>query len=428
MAGFWIGLSFMKAIVASFACFCIAESQIACRHPIGIWRHLTWPLLLWCAALTVGLAHAQPVAPAVAAAPAATADVVPMTAAASAAAAPAPAGAPGPAVVPRWTAVPVTNARLRGAEIGLVINSADPYSVQVGEYYLKRRGLLPSQVLRVELPLRAHLKPEEFETLRLGIQAHFGPDIQALALAWTQPYAVDCNSITGALALGFDAALCRNSCAPSRVSGYANSASRRPFSDHGMRLSMLLAAHDVEAARHLIDRGVAADHTLGLRGSPPVNVYFMSTDDAARNVRTRLYPPPGLLRRVGVQVHVEPAGSLRDAQRVLLVQTGSARLENLQRLQWVDGGLGDHLTSYGGQLTGDSGQSKALEWMSSGATASHGTVSEPCNHLQKFPHPQWLLVHYLQGSSAIEAYWKSVLWPQQALFVGEPLAAPFARR
>jgi hypothetical protein len=37
-----------------------------------------------------------------------------------------------------------------------------------------------------------------------------------------------------------------------------------------------------------------------------------------------------------------------------------------------------------------------------------------------------LLLSYLQGQTAIEAYWKSVEWPQQGLFIGEPLAAPFA--
>jgi len=37
-------------------------------------------------------------------------------------------------------------------------------------------------------------------------------------------------------------------------------------------------------------------------------------------------------------------------------------------------------------------------------------------------------LHYLQGATAIEAYWRSVAWPQQSLFVGEPLAAPFAPR
>jgi len=67
-----------------------------------------------------------------------------------------------------------------------------------------------------------------------------------------------------------------------------------------------------------------------------------------------------------------------------------------------------------------------LSWIQAGATASYGTTSEPCAHLQKFPHPQALLLFYVQGATAIEAYWRSVQWPQQGLFVGEPLAAPFA--
>ncbi len=332
------------------------------------------------------------------------------------------------AAAPVWQTVPRIQGRLRAADVGLVINTADPYSVEVGEYYSRRRGLDAAQVLRVELPLRDRLSAEEFEVLRTQIQTHFGRETQALALAWQQPYAVACNSITGALALGFDAQLCLNSCAPSRPSPYANSPAARPLDQHGMRLSMLLAARDAEAARRLIDRGVAADRSLGWRGSPPANVFFLSTSDAARNVRARLFPPAGLLRGFGVKVHVESAGAFGAAERVLLVQTGVARLPPLHGLEWVDGGLGDHLTSYGGQLSGQSGQSTALEWIASGATASHGAVSEPCNHLQKFPHPQWLLLHYLQGSTAIEAYWKSVAWPQQSLFIGEPLAAPFARR
>jgi len=68
-----------------------------------------------------------------------------------------------------------------------------------------------------------------------------------------------------------------------------------------------------------------------------------------------------------------------------------------------------------------------LSWIEAGATASYGTTSEPYSHLAKFPHPQLLLMFYVQGASALEAYWKSVAWPQQGLFVGEPLAAPFAR-
>ena len=64
----------------------------------------------------------------------------------------------------------------------------------------------------------------------------------------------------------------------------------------------------------------------------------------------------------------------------------------------------------------------------SGATASFGNVTEPCNIAQKFPNIKVLLRHYLQGDSILEAYWKSVAMPGQGLFVGEPLARPYAFR
>lgn len=327
---------------------------------------------------------------------------------------------------PSWIAVPRTHGRLYAPALGLVINTADPYSVQVGEYYIAARKLAPNQVLRLALPVRPVISHEEFALLQAAIEAHFGPRTQALALAWTAPYAVECNAITGALALGFDAGLCRQSCAASRLSPYFNSASARPLADHGFRPSMLLAAPTVEQARALIDRGVAADGSLARRDREPVNVLLLTTDDVARRVRTVLYPPPGLLPAVGIDVRVVPEAELARARRVLMVTTGSTRVALQPPPDWVPGGLGDHLTSFGGDLLGTHGHSTAMDWIVSGATASHGTVSEPCNHLQKFPHPQVLLSHYVQGATAIEAYWKSVAWPQQSLFIGEPLAAPFA--
>jgi len=327
---------------------------------------------------------------------------------------------------PRWVGAARVTGRLRAADIGLVINTADPYSVQVGGYYIQQRKLAPEQVLRLQLPLKPTLDAAEFESLRAAISRHFGAATQALALAWAAPYAVECNSITGALALGFDAEFCKQTCGASRPSPYFNSPSVRPLVDFGWRPSMLLAARTVEQARALIDRGVAADSSLVRRGRAPVSVMLLATDDAPRRVRMALYPPTGPLRSAGVDVRVQPATELAQARHVLMVITGSVAVPTESPIDWVPGGLGDHLTSFGGALTPGHGQGTALDWVASGATASHGTVTEPCNHLQKFPHPQLLLLHYLQGSSAIEAYWKSVAWPQQALFIGEPLAAPFA--
>lgn len=347
----------------------------------------------------------------------------------AAAAAPPPAAA---SAVPTRRSVTVAAPRIAGrlsaAELGLVININDPYSVAVGEYYQTARQLGEVQVLRVDLPLRAELTPAEFAVLQARIDEAFGPDIQALALAWNEPYSVGCNSITGALAFGYDAGLCQQSCAPSRASRYFNSASVRPYADLRLRPSMLLAAKNIDMAQALIRRGVASDGTLGLRGAPPVHAHYLVTTDKARSARAPLFPAAGLVKDVGVEIHVTPSNVLEGAERLLLYQTGLTHIDKLETLHWMPGGLGDHLTSVGGRLDGKSGQMSALEWIASGATGSYGTVSEPCSHPQKFPHPQVVLLHYVQGATLIEAYWKSVAWPQQGLFIGEPLAAPFPLR
>lgn len=324
--------------------------------------------------------------------------------------------------------VPRLVGRLHARDIGLVINVRDPYSEAVGAYYIDKRALAPHQVLRVDLPVRATLTPDEFAQLKSAIDKAFGPEIQALALAWVGPFAVNCNSLTGALALGYDDQLCRQTCSASRRSPYANARTARPFTDLKLRPSMLLAARSVDEAKALIDRGVKSDRSLGLRGSLPVQAAYVSSRDAARNVREPLYPREMSLVPAGLEIVRAQDISRVDAQRLVLMQVGLHRLPPLPDERWVPGALADHLTSVGGVILGPNDQSTVLDWIASGATASHGAVSEPCNHLQKFPNPQWLLLHYLQGATAIEAYWKSVLWPQQSLFVGEPLAAPFARR
>lgn len=330
-------------------------------------------------------------------------------------------------VIQRWAGVPRVNGHLEPRDLGLVINSDDPYSVQVGEYYARARGLAESQILRVKLPIKSALTRDEFNELSQQVNEFYGDRVQALALAWRQPYAVDCNAITGALTMGFDAQLCAKTCGPSRPSRYFGSASTRPYKDYGMRLSMLLAAPSVSSAKALIDRGVKSDGSLGLRGAPPANVHMVSTSDSVRSVRQYLFPPAGPAPRLGVNIHLDKVDALRNSPRVVMYLTGRAQVDYLDTVDFVPGALADHLTSFGGVLDKPHGQMTALSWIDAGATATYGTTSEPCAHLQKFPHPQALLLFYAQGGTALESYWKSVAWPQQGLFVGEPLAAPFDR-
>lgn len=341
----------------------------------------------------------------------------------------APEGKASPTVEPvrKWAALMKVNGRLLPKDVGLVINVDDPYSVKVGEYYAKARGILPGNILKLSLPLKGVLTRDEFDGLARQVDAFYGDRVQGLALAWKWPFAVDCNSITGALTLGFDPQLCKQTCAPSKQSRYYGSYSTRPYQDAGLRLSMLLAARDADQAIAMIDLGVKSDRTLGLRGAPPVNVHFVTTSDAVRSRRQVLYPPQGAVPALGLDVHLDQTDALRGADRVLMYITGRERIDGLGSVSFVPGALADHLTSYGGILDASHGQMTVLSWIDAGATASYGTTSEPCAHLQKFPHPQALLLFYAGGATALEAYWKSVQWPQQGLFVGEPLAAPFGR-
>ena len=327
--------------------------------------------------------------------------------------------------VQRHIVAPRVSARITAAEMGLVINTADPYSVEVGEYYAAKRGIAPEHIVRVELPVRTTVNVAEFGALYSQVRDQMPPEVQALALAWTQPYAVGCNSITSAMTLGMEPEACVQTCAPTRASPYFNAATSTPFTSLGIRPSMLLASRSVASAKAMIDRGVASDDSLGKLGGPPANAVFVKTDDLARNVRAPLFPPPGRLGRTGAAVVVRDQADKSSLRRVVLYETGVSILPTVDPKQWLPGALADHLTSFGGVLLESRWKSTAVDWLESGATASYGTVSEPCNHIQKFPNPQVLLLHYMQGATAIEAYWKSVAWPAQGVFVGEPLAAPF---
>lgn len=314
-------------------------------------------------------------------------------------------------------------AALQPEQLAIVINDAEPNSVKVGEYYRKRRSIPAANVVHVSIPGKPlALSAERFAVLKDEIDSHLGPQVQAVLMIWTAPYKVECNAITGAYSLGLDRALCTKTCAAGRPSPYFNAGTARPYTDLNVRLSMLLPTESVGAARALIDRGVGAGFRIA-----PATAYYLFTSDKARNSRAGLFPPDGRIAARMLRTRVVRGDVLEGAKDIMIYQTGMAEVAKLDTLGFLPGALADHLTSLGGDLLGDE-QMSSLRWLDAGATASYGTVSEPCNHWQKFPHPTVLLKHYVQGDSAIEAYWKSVAWPSQGLFIGEPLAAPYRKR
>jgi uncharacterized protein (TIGR03790 family) len=311
--------------------------------------------------------------------------------------------------------------RLEAADLAVVINTADPLSVAVGNYYIRARRIARRNVARVSFDYRRDDLPEsEFIPLKAAVERQLGSRIQAYALTWARPYRVGCVSITYAFAAGPNDKLCSGGCSATPLNPYFDASTTRPFRDLHIRPAMSIAALDFEHAKALIDRGVSADGT-----TPHGTAYLLVTNDPPRNVRSAEYSRTIVVAgQSPIHVEIVKGASLQNRTDVMFYFVGASSVTDLAGIRFLPGAMADHLTSFGGMLI-DSPQMSSLRWLEAGATGSYGTVVEPCNILGKFPAIPVAMSHYLAGDTLIEAYWKSVAMPAQGLFIGEPLAAPF---
>jgi len=310
---------------------------------------------------------------------------------------------------------------LHANDLAVIVNVDDGLSRAIGRYYQQRRGIPERNIIRIRFkPGVATIESAVFQRLWAKVQKQTPENVQAYALTWALPYRVGCMSITTAFATGFDTRYCAaKRCNPTQQSPYFNSLSTHPYKDFKLRPTMSLAANSLDDAKALIDRGIASDSSF-----PEGTGYLLSTSDKARNVRAALYPETVDYFRAYINIKLEKSDTLRNAKDVLFYFTGLRKVADLETLHFVPGAVADHLTSAGGALNGN-GQMSCLRWLEAGATGSYGTVVEPCNYPQKFPVPGIVIQHYLRGETLIEAYWKSVAWPGEGIFIGEPLASPY---
>jgi uncharacterized protein (TIGR03790 family) len=326
-----------------------------------------------------------------------------------------------------------TGSALTADQLAVIVNVDDADSVAIGAYYAQKRGLPAANVISVHVPTGASITSAQFAPVQSAVAAATPAGVQAYALAFTQPYEVQCMSITSAFAFGFDMKWCNTSgmtCGATAESPYYQKESHTPFTDFGVRPTMMLAGAAKQDVLDLIDRGVSADDTY-----PEGTDYLVITNDATRSVRgyefqdlAASWDPVG----TGVKTDLidnsanKAVNYISNETDVLFYFTGLASVPDIATNTYVPGALADHLTSYGGQVP-TSGQMSAVAWLKAGATASYGTVLEPCNYTAKFPDPSLSVPRYYRGGTALEAYWTSVQWPGEGLFIGEPLAAPWAK-
>jgi uncharacterized protein (TIGR03790 family) len=342
----------------------------------------------------------------------------------------------------------VPRSSIQTSEIAVLINDNDPQSVEVASYYQQVRKIPSRNMIHLNfdqnkihpgLTSNNGMDPAEFAALKAQVDAAAGPEIQAFVVSWSRPFRIarfnyySTNySITSAFTFGVDAAyLTSNNCAATPVNRYFGSASTAPYADFGIRPTMMLAGVSTASVKATIDKGFKADRNLS--GG---NGWFVRTADSVRSgprlkdfqTTVQNWNRPDALTMTYFDYSTNGGRSeVKNAANILFYETGSANVLGLNTNTYLPGALADHLTSNGGDLFGAE-QMSALRWLEAGATASYGTVTEPCAHTEKFPAASVLVKSYFRGNTALEAYTKSVRQPSQGIFVGDPLARPFGTR
>jgi uncharacterized protein (TIGR03790 family) len=333
-----------------------------------------------------------------------------------------------PAVVP----VPA----LAASDLAVLIAEGDATSEAIGLAYQRARNIPEANMIRLAVPRGSDsISASDFATLKAALDARLPATVQATLATWTQPSRVvgSCAmSITSALAFGYDASYCVGAsiCLSTRASPYFDSASSKPWTDLRIRPSMMLGASTLAQAQTLIARGVAADGSW-TNGQGAGTAVLIRTSDGARSTRYADFQQlaatsyPRLTMRYIDNMAGTAVDFVSGQTAVMFYFTGLVTVPQINSNTYLPGAIADHLTSLGGVLPDGGGQMPATSWLTAGATASYGGVEEPCNYTEKFPQASVVVRRYQRGETLIEAYWKSVQWPGQGLFLGEPLARPW---
>ena len=339
-----------------------------------------------------------------------------------------------------------------GLNIIVVVNTNSANSLQLGNYYCEKRQVPPQNVLRIGWtgPATNWIRSDFEARLRTPLNALLSSrqltnQIEFVLLSMDIPYRVydtgtvltlGTNSTTSALFYGFKPDGCvvfcpggYSSCTLPDSSTSAYAASEGIFrqtppisASSNSWLTMMLTSSNLSEAKALVDRGAASDYSF-----PTQSVYLVHFDfDPVRGLRYLNYDDSIFDNRVlGAENVVRTNAYAPSVPGYQLGSQFGLSIFNLPANLFAPGAMADVLTSYSGYLFETFGQIHALYYLGAGATASYGTVAEPCLYLEKFPSPRNYF-YQARGFSIAECYYMSVTNPYQGVLVGEPLAAPFA--
>ena len=335
-----------------------------------------------------------------------------------------------------WLCPLLAHAGGSGLNTVVVVNQASSNSCQLANYFCVSRQVPPQNVLYLNWTNgNTSWSSDDFQTnllsplLNLLQGGGLSNQVEYVVLSMDIPFQTvlsnTVNSTTAALFYGLKPDGGTN------WAGLTNSyaASELPFSQahpasapgHSF-LCAMLTSDSLSNAEHLVDQGVSSDGSF-----PTGTVLLEKTSDTARNLRytffdnaifnNRLRPCCWLIR---TNSDAPPLQT-----NIMGYETGLATYSAAPDT-FAPGAVADSMTSFGGVIFGQTGQTSLLAFINAGAAGSYGTVSEPQDDPQKFPNPQ-VYFYISRGFNLAEAYWQSVNNPYLGLVVAEPLAAPYAQ-
>ncbi len=333
-----------------------------------------------------------------------------------------------------------------GLNVVVVVNENSTNSLQLGNYYCEQRGVPPQNVLRINWTGgNTNWTKAQFESvLRTPLNAMLASrqlthQIDYVLLSMDIPYrvtegspppAVGVNGTTSALFYGFKPDQGLNSCGlptgtTNRYAGSEGIFRQTPpvSSMSNAWLVMMLTSSNLAQAKAVVDRGVTGDY------SAPTQTIMLakSPTDRLRRLRLQVFDHAVLNVRLRGNAAIERTNAASPlGMGTLMGYEGGDQVVSLAGGIFAPGAMADNLTSFGGYLFENSGHTDALDFLNSGATASYGTIIEPCAYLAKFPNAQNFF-YQARGFSIAESYYLSITNPYQGVMIGEPLTAPFAR-
>ncbi|MES1227903.1 MAG: TIGR03790 family protein, partial [Armatimonadota bacterium] len=331
----------------------------------------------------------------------------------------------------------------------VVANVSSPTSLEVAEYYRRRRGLGLNQLVKVDVSTSENVSPSEYEAyveapIRKAI-AKYGTRVDYVVLTKGIPHKIgdnDPNSIMDGLSL--DACLAAMDLAVPPIENMLDEkqtdraknpyfGTYEPFdsSRFGMRLVTRLDGYTVADCKALVDHSLTAEGNLG-----PILIDMDDTKDGPgyEEYQNLMSAANASMKRRGFSVTDDTSRSFLFASSPLIAYIGWGSNDSsfdpraYRSIRFVPGGITDTAVSTDGRtfLPDPNGQSLIADLIHQGATGAKAYVSEP--YASGLSHPDILLDHYVAGFNLAESFYAAtpyVKWKD--VVIGDPLCRPFGK-